>query len=124
MVNNTIDCTKGETSMTDMQTKIMVASIVDIFVTSQSLIEAYERFKRITNAADILLEKDSAAQELNMQRQTFQPGETGMTDYQFNRFVELWDKCDALTREAKMLREENLKLKDEINQLESLTPKH
>jgi len=47
---------EGEGSLTDMQTKLLLAAIADIFVTSQSLGEAYERFKRVTNSAGILLE--------------------------------------------------------------------
>ena len=34
----------------------------------------------------------------------FLPEETGMTDYQFKRFEELKDKCEALERENERLR--------------------
>jgi hypothetical protein len=57
MDRESMDYENGETPMSDMQTKLLMAAIADIFVTSKSLDEAYERFKRITNAAGILLEE-------------------------------------------------------------------
>ena len=44
-------------------------------------------------------------------------GETPMTDYQFQQYEAIRDKCEDLTRENIQLREENAKLKNEIEQL-------
>ena len=50
-----------ENQMTDMQIKLLMAAIADILATSKSLSEAQERFKRMTNAAGILLDEGTAA---------------------------------------------------------------
>ena len=54
---------QGENQMTDMQTKLLMAAIADILATSKSLSEAQERFKRMTNAAGILLEEGSVGSD-------------------------------------------------------------
>ena len=55
--------TEGETPMSDMQTKLLMAAIADILGTSKSLSEAQERFKRMTNAAGILLDEGSVGSD-------------------------------------------------------------
>ena len=92
MFLDSVDYAKGETPMTDMQTKVMLAAIADILVTSQSLGEAYERFKRVTNSAGIPFEELKGAQTAE-------------------------DTVADLTRERTLLREENATLRADIERL-------
>ena len=60
----------GETPMTDMQTKIMMAAIAEVLASSQNLDEANERYEKIVNTGGTVIDKP-------------------MTDYQYKNFIEM-----------------------------------
>ena len=93
-MNSSIQPNPGETPMTDLQTKIMMAAIADILTTSQSLTEAYERFERLANAGGTM----------NKSTVDYAKGETPMTDYQFKQYETFREKCEALEKENAQLR--------------------
>ena len=104
MQAESIDYTKGETPMTDYQTKLLLATIADMLSSSASIEDARTRFMAITGNDVVLKGKFTVNQGV--------PCCEGMTDYQFQQFEKLWDERDGLTREITTLREENRKLKE------------
>jgi hypothetical protein len=89
MQTDTVDYAKGETPMTDYQTKLLMSFVAESIRTSKDLDEARQRFANATNIGGILTEKSNL--------------EEGMTDYQFKRYEELRDKCFALERKNEAL---------------------
>ena len=64
---------------------------------------------------------DELLQEVDkMRRATLRSPDEGMTDYQFQRYEKLRDRCEELEREITLLREENAKLKIQLEMAKGL----
>jgi len=115
--------TMGEETMTDYQTKLLLAALADTLNSSTDINEARARFHSITGGEFTPTESTKAKTELlqeilNPQVGGYDPNAGNMSDYQFGRFLELWDKCDEQLRELSILREENAELKGRLEKLQ------
>ena len=94
MQADTVNYTKGETPMTDLQ---------------------FNAYVELRNKYDELLQEAD-----KMRRVAPRSSDDGMTDYQFRRYEKLRDKCEELDRELALLREENAKLKIQLEMSKAL----
>ena len=75
----------------------------------------FNAYVELRNKYDELLQEAD-----RMRRAAPRTSDEGMTDYQFRRYEKLRDKCEELERELALLREENAKLKIQLEMSKAL----
>jgi len=93
MAPDTVDISKGESPMTDLQ-----------FTAYAELRDKYEALLQEV-AGESLVPSGKA--------------EFSLSDYQFKRFEQVRDKCEELTSEIALLKKENARLKLQVELLQS-----
>ena len=110
MRNKSADTVKGEAAMTDFQFK--------------AYMELRDKYDAAMRELELLRKKQETQAELQaeVQAKTTVSGDDGsMSDYQFQRYEKLRDKCEEMAHENALLREENAKLKVQAEMLKSLS---
>ena len=113
MRNKSADTVKGEAAMTDFQFK--------------AYIELRDKYDAAVRELELMRQKNEIQMQANAEKQaeiqakSAQADEGTMSDYQFQRYEKLRDKCEELTHENTLLREENAKLKVQAEMLKSLS---
>ena len=110
MRNKSADTVKGEAAMTDFQFK--------------SYVELRDKYDVVVRELDLLRQKNEIqekAQEEIRAKATASADDGSMSDYQFQRYEKLRDKCEEMAHENALLREENARLKVQAEMLKSLS---
>ena len=113
MRNKSADTVKGEAAMTDFQFKayIELRDKYDVAVRELELMRQKTEIQA----------KAQAERQAELQAKSVSGDEGTMSDYQFQRYEKLRDKCEELGHENALLREENAKLKVQAEMLKSLS---
>ena len=110
MRNKPTDTVKGEAAMTDFQFK--------------AYIELRDKYDAAVRELDLMRQKSElqAKAQAEIKAKSASTTDDGsMSDYQFQRYEKLRDKCEEMAHENALLREENAKLKVQAEMLKSLS---